>query len=126
MHADTKGEVLKVNDETSIRKLHIDPDRKGELDAYFIIEFADKKEIKVKFCEDEFCQSFYNNPRIYDIAKPESCILIDIALAKGGPEAIAESFYNSMRNQLFNCEEVASDAVTLYHKGDENMSSDKA
>ena len=34
---------------------------------------------------------------IYSIAKPESCILMDTALAKGDPEAIAESFYASVR-----------------------------
>ena len=33
------------------------------------------------------------------MVKHPSCALVDIALSKGGPEAIAESFYNSMQNQ---------------------------
>ena len=78
------------------------------------------------------------------IAKPESCILTDIALAKGGPEAIAECFYVSVRCQkqaggqtnenlvrrtkvnwclpsLVNCESIISEAASIYHKGDEKI-----
>ena len=78
------------------------------------------------------------------IAKPESCILMGIALAKGGPEAIAESFCASMRCQkqpggqtnenlvrktkvnwcllsLVNCESIISEAASIYHKGDEKI-----
>ena len=35
----------------------------------------------------------------FSIAKPESSILVGIALAKSGPEAIAESFYASIQCQ---------------------------
>ena len=46
--------------------------------------------------------SFYSDENIYSIAEPPSCILLDVALAKGGPEAIAESFYTTMRSQQQN------------------------
>jgi hypothetical protein len=54
---------------------------------------------KVRLSEKCVYKSFYSNKVLYDIAQPPSCALLDIVLAKGGPEAIAESFYNTMRNQ---------------------------
>ena len=76
------------------------------------------------------------------LQSPPSCTLLDIVLAKGGPEAIAESFYNSMRNQqqsggklnetlerrakvnwclpsLRHCDEIIKEAVALYLRGDD-------
>ena len=38
-----------------------------------------------------FYESFYSKETFYKIVKPEACIMLDIALSKGGPEAIAES-----------------------------------
>ena len=56
-----------VPEELKMKKFNIDPGR---------------------FCEEMFYKSFYSNEQIYKIAKPASCILVDIA--------IAESFYNCM------------------------------
>ena len=53
----------------------------------------------VKLSEDFAYQCFYINEKIYNIAKPESCILKNTVLAKGGPEAIAQGFYGSVRCQ---------------------------
>ena len=70
--------------------------------------------------------------------------MVDIVLAKGGPEAIAESFYNCMRCQqlpggqsnwvlttrakvawclpsIEKCDNVISEAVDIYHAGDEQI-----
>lgn len=55
--------------------------------------------IKVTLNEQSFYKTFYANENIYKIAGKPMCILLDIALSKGGPEAIAESFYNAMRHQ---------------------------
>ena len=72
------------------------------------------------------------------------CTLLDNALAKGGPEAMAESFYNSMRHQqqsggrsnstlvrrtkvnwcvpsLKNCESIIKKSVCLYLEGDNTI-----
>ena len=49
--------------------------------------------------EQSVYQSFYKQKDFYDMVKPPSCALVDIAQAKGGPEAISESFYNPMQNQ---------------------------
>ena len=41
--------------------------------------------------------SFYSNEAIYNVATMPVCILIVVALTKEGSEAIAESFYVTMR-----------------------------
>ena len=112
------------------------------LDLYFTMVFSNGKVQKVRLQEQQVYQSFYSKKDIYDIAKPPSCALLDIVLAKGGPEAIAESFYNSMRNQqqsggqlnealarrtkvnwclpsLRHCDEIIKEAVALYLRGDD-------
>ena len=82
-----------------IKKFNDDIEKENHLDGHFVIEFENSKVEHVKLSENFFYQSFYCNEKVYSIAKPESCILMDIALAKGSPEAIAESFYASMRCQ---------------------------
>ena len=61
-------------------------------DAVFKVKFASGKEYNV-------FSSFYSQEDIYSIAQPQSCAVLDILLAKGGPEAIAESYYSCMRAQ---------------------------
>lgn len=112
------------------------------LDSFFTMAFSDGKLQRVRLHEERVYQSFYSNKEVYNIAKPPSCALLDIVLAKGGPEAIAESFYNSMRNQqqsggqsnetlarrtkvnwclpsLKHCDEIIKEGVTLYLRGDD-------
>ena len=112
-----------------------------ELDLHFTMVFSNGKVQKVRLQEQWVYQSFYSK-EIYDIAKPPSCALLDIVLAKGGPEAITESFYNSMPNQqqsggqlnetlaqrtkvnwcllsLKHCDEIIKEAVALYLCGDD-------
>ena len=43
--------------------------------------------------------SMYTNSEVYNLIGKEMCIVTDIALAKGGTEAIVESFYSSMASQ---------------------------
>ena len=75
------------------------------------------------------------------MAGSHSCIILDIALSKGGPEAIAESFYATMRNQqqpggqgnntltmrsklswclpsLRLCDEIIRESIKIYQEGD--------
>ena len=112
------------------------------LDFYFTMVFSDGKVQQVRLQEQRVYQSFYSNKEIYDITKTPSCALLDIVLAIGGPEAIAESFYNSMRNQqqsggqlnetlarrtkvnwclpsLKHCDKIIKEGVTLYLCGDD-------
>lgn len=115
-----------------------------EIDSFFQMEFENGQEHTVRLHEQNVYGSFYSNPEIYSIAKPPSCALLDIALAKGGPEAITESFYNSMRAQqqqggqsnetltrrtklnwclpsLKHCDGIISESVKLYLKGDDTI-----
>ena len=115
-----------------------------ELDCFFLMRFSDGKAHKVKLCEKQVFESFYSKNDLYDIAKPPTCALLDIVLAKGGPEAIAESFYSAMRYQqqaggqsndtlvrrtkvtwclpsLQHCEDIIKQAVGIYLQGDDNL-----
>ena len=111
------------------------------LDALFKLRFASGKEFTVRLQEQRFYRSFYSNKDIYNVATPSSCALLDIVLSKGGPEAIAESFYTSMRAQqqsggqsnenlarrtklnwclppLKKCDGIIREGISLYFTGD--------
>ncbi len=68
------------------------PEESGGLDTIFRMDFSDGSVEKVRLNEGHVYESFYSNKEFYDIVKAPSYALLDIALAKGGPEAIAESF----------------------------------
>ena len=52
--------------------------------------------------EAKLLESVYTNSEVYNRIGKEMCIVIDIALAKGGTEAIVESFYSSMASQAMH------------------------
>eukprot|EP00794_Sanderia_malayensis_P016431 gene16431-18067_t len=106
--------------------------------------FSNGKVLKVRLHEQRLYQLLYCSKEICHIAKKPSCALLDILLAKGGPEAIAESFYSSMRAQqhsgsqsnetlgrrtklhwslptLKNCKDVIKDGIKTYLEGDEKL-----
>ena len=108
------------------------------------MKFDDGKEYDIRLHEQNVYASFYFNPDIYSIAKAPSCALLDIVLAKGGPETIAESFYNSMtakqqsgdqsnenlaRRTKINwclpslklCDGIIQENVQTYFQGDDKM-----
>ena len=116
----------------------------SEYESTFMIKLSDGSEIKVRLHEQSVYASFYSNERIFSIAKPPSCIILDVVLSKGGPEAIAESYYSAMRAQqksggqsdenlgrrtklswclpsLKNCDDIIEESVKTYLKGDENI-----
>ena len=43
--------------------------------------------------------SIYCDENVFDAMGIEACVAIDIALVKGGAEAIVESFYSVMKSQ---------------------------
>ena len=114
------------------------------LDTFFTIKFANGKQHHVRLHEQNFYSSFYAREDLYGIAKAPSCAILDIVLAKGGPEAIAESYYRAMRAQqqsggqsnetlarrtklnwclpsLNKCEDIIKESVSVYLKGDDNI-----
>ncbi len=52
-----------------------------------------QKPIKVKLNEEEIDEVLYNTIGV------GACVAIDIALAKGGTEAVVESYYSVMKSQ---------------------------
>ena len=52
--------------------------------------------------EAKVLESVYTNSEVYSRIGKEMCIVIDIAMAKGGTEAIVESFYSSMASQAMH------------------------
>ena len=114
------------------------------LDALFHMKFDNGKTFDVRLNEQNVYKSFYANEEIYSIAKPPSCAIIDIVLSKGGPEAIAESYYSAMRAQqqsggqsnetlarrtklsrclpsLKKCNAIIDESVKLYLQGDDEQ-----
>ena len=43
--------------------------------------------------------TFYTNENVYNMAGPEFCIALDVALAMSGSEAVVESYYSVMKTQ---------------------------
>lgn len=52
--------------------------------------------------EAKVLESVYTNSEVYSRIGKEMCIVIDIAMSKGGTEAIVESFYSSMASQAMH------------------------
>ena len=110
-------------------------------DVMYTLRYNDGEEHTVRLHEQSVYASFYSQEEVYSIAKAPSCVMVDVVLAKGGPEAIAESYYSAMRAQqqsggqandtlarrtklnwcipsLRKCESIIKESVQLYLKGD--------
>ena len=55
--------------------------------------------IKAKLNEEAVYKSIYTDETLYNTIGVEGCVAIDIALAKGGTEAVVESYYSMMTSQ---------------------------
>ncbi len=83
-----------------LESLSILPDTNIQLDTVFIATFAsgeNRKEYQLQLNEEAVYASIYNDENVYSQLGKEICLAIDIALAKGGPESIVESFYSVMK-----------------------------
>ena len=69
-----------------------------EFCSKFILKFENKTDT-TRLDESAVFKSFYGNEHVVEVASKEACALMDIGLAKCGPEAIAESCCNCMRCQ---------------------------
>ena len=57
---------------------------------------GDEREHVVTLNEEAVYKSIYTDEDVYTMFGKEVCLVIDIALAKGGPESIVESYYSTM------------------------------
>ncbi len=65
----------------------------------YSLTFGSEKPIHAELNEPAVYSSIYCNEEIYSAIGIESCVAIDIALAKGGTEAVVESLYSVMKSQ---------------------------
>jgi hypothetical protein len=63
------------------------------------LEDTSGRPFKAKLNEAQVYHSIYTDERLFNEIGCEGCITIDIALAKGGTEAIVESYYSVMKSQ---------------------------
>ncbi|CAB4040841.1 Hypothetical predicted protein, partial [Paramuricea clavata] len=55
--------------------------------------------MSVTLNEEAVYKSIYTDEDVYTMFGKEVCLVIDIALAKGGPESIVESYYSTTKSQ---------------------------
>lgn len=98
-----------------------DPDKPGMLDTFqkmddgtkgsakfklqnsYSFTFSDgnnQRTIEATLNEEVLYKSIYTDETLYTAIGEECCVAIDVSLAKGGPEAIAESYYSVMSSQI--------------------------
>ena len=69
------------------------------LSNVYRLKFKFEKEIVATLNEENMYECFFQNSEVFDILGKEVMICLDIALAKGGSEAVVESFYSDMGSQ---------------------------
>ena len=50
--------------------------------------------------EEELIEQMFTNPMVYNMLGIEMCACYDVCMAKGGTEAVVESFYSSTKAQI--------------------------
>ena len=74
-------------------------EKSTNLESTFVMHFSNGTVRKVNSLKSVFISHFTQIKSSMKLHNPRTCALLDIVLAKGGPKAIAESFYNAMHNQ---------------------------
>lgn len=59
-----------------------------------------QRTIEATLNEEALYKSIYTDETLYTAIGVECCVAIDVSLAKGGPEGIAESYYSVMSSQI--------------------------
>ena len=90
VHTASRGEIWRVESMVN-----------GGYSTTYEIKFESATVIAV-LDEAKVLESVYTNSEVYSRIGKEMCIVIDIAMAKGGTEAIVESFYSSMASQAMH------------------------
>ena len=70
------------------------------LDDQFSMTFSGSdKKYQVEIDESAIIRSIYTDEDVFNMLGKELCLIIDIALVKGGPEAVVESYYSVVKSQ---------------------------
>ena len=73
-----------------------DDDAFSVTNRYAVIMRNIKKPFHASLNEDAVYKSIFTDRILYEAIGMEACICVDIALAKGGTEAVVESYYSVM------------------------------
>ncbi|CAB3982578.1 Hypothetical predicted protein [Paramuricea clavata] len=96
-----QGRETMINDSgnlSSMEKVLEDHSSQSFVTTRFHMRFTKGEKIyTVQLNEPAVYLSLYTDECVYSKLGKEICLVIDIALAKGGPEAIVESFYSLMK-----------------------------
>ena len=58
-----------------------------------------EREHAIKVDEEAVYKSLYMDEVVNSMCGKEVCLIIDVALGKGGPESIVDSYYSTMKSQ---------------------------
>lgn len=84
----------------ALQKLELVEEDAFELGNRFAITFEiDGQQFAADLHEIEVYRSIYTHEHLFNATGIEGCVTIDIALAKGGTEAMVESYYSVMISQ---------------------------
>lgn len=90
------------------------------IDDSFFFQFADNTTHTCHLDEGLLIEYFYTQVPLYSAAGKPWCVTLDVALASGGSEAIAESAYSVIASQQ-HCGGQSNDTLTLRSKLDWNL-----
>ena len=84
----------------TLQTLTLLPNSSSPLDAQFYVTFfGGERKYHVQLDESAVIKSIYADEDVFNLLGKELCLVIDIALAKGGPEAVVETYYSVVKSQ---------------------------
>ena len=95
LFVDRQGEV--VVEFKNSRMIMLSELKAKLLDVWFEISFDSGVVVEARLIEENLVAAFYVNSCIYEALGPEICIVLDVALAAGGCEAVVEGFYSLVK-----------------------------
>ncbi len=81
----------------------LEKDTSAGIRQKFILTLLDGKKVKAVLDEPKLIETLYTTEKIYTKLGLEFMLSLDVAIASGGSEAIAESFYAMMDTQRQRC-----------------------
>ena len=97
MFVTEKGEFVVEFDRSQL--VHMSVVETHSLKKYFQLNFSSGVSVIAHLNEEFIISTFYTNVEIYQSLGQDACIVLDVALASSGCEAIVEGFYSVVKAQ---------------------------
>ena len=97
MFVTEKGEFVVEFDRSQL--VHMSVFEAHSLNKYFQLNFSSGVSVIAHLNEEFIISTFYTNVEIYQSLGQDACIVLDVALASSGCEAIIEGFYSVVKAQ---------------------------